>query len=280
MEQSEPLTITCAHSPDADDAFMFYALATGKIRSSKLRFRHVLADIQTLNMEALAGTYELTAISYHAYPLIADKYALLASGSSVGDGYGPLVVSAYRLTAKDLKKLQVAIPGKLTTAYLVLKLFEPDVETLELPFDQILPKVSRREIPAGVVIHEGQLTYNQAGLYRIVDLGAWWKEKVGLPLPLGANAIRRDLGKELIQECSQLMKASIQYALSNRTEALQYALQFARGLDQSLADQFIGMYVNHYTVTADERVQQAAQKLLDLGYQAGLIQARVQLEFF
>lgn len=271
--------IVCAHSPDADDAFMFYGLATSKIRSRLLRFRHVLEDIESLNRKAMEGRYEVTAISFHAYPYVADKYVLMRSGSSVGDGYGPVVVAARPLPADELKGKRVAVPGKLTTGYLVLKLYEPDLETVEIPFDKILDAVRERSVDAGVVIHEGQLTYAGVGLYAVLDLGRWWKETYGLPLPLGANALLRSLSEEIRQECSRLMRQSIQYAFDHHSEALAYALQFARDMDAGLAEQFVGMYVNQYTMDCGSLVPEAAQKLLDLGYQAGLIPRKTPVEF-
>ena len=271
--------IVCAHSPDSDDAYMFYALATRKIRSSMVQFRHVLEDIQSLNRKARAGEYELTAISYHAYPFVADRYVLMASGSSVGDGYGPLVVATHPMTPEEPKGKHVAIPGKLTTAYLTLRLMQPDFEPVEVPFDEILDAVKENKADAGLVIHEAQLTYSKGGFHNVVDLGRWWKNTYGLPLPLGANALRRDLGKELSSECCRLMRESIQYALDHREESLVYALQFARDMEPSLAEKFVGMYVNHYTVDCGDLVPKAAQKLLDMGYEAGLIPHRVTVEF-
>jgi 1,4-dihydroxy-6-naphthoate synthase len=276
---TEPAEIVCAHSPDSDDAYMFYALATRKIRSPLVQFRHVLDDIQTLNQKARAGEYELTAISYHAYPYVADKYKLMASGSSVGDGYGPMVVSLHPMALEELKGKRIAIPGKLTTAYLTLKLMQPDFEPVVIPFDQILDAVSANKADAGLVIHEAQLTYAKGGFHNVIDLGRWWKNMYGLPLPLGANALRRDLSPETASECCRLMRESIQYALDHREESLNYALQFARDMDPSLAEKFVGMYVNHYTVDCGELVPKAAQKLLDLGHDAGLIPHRVTLEF-
>ncbi len=272
------LEIVCAHSPDSDDAFMFYGLATKKVRSRSVSFRHVLEDIESLNRKATEGLYELTAISYHAYPYVADKYLLMASGSSIGDGYGPMVVSPRRLAPEELKGKRIAIPGTLTTAFLTLKLFQPDFESVIIPFDQILDAVRDHEVDAGLIIHEGQLTYGHGGLHCVVDLGKWFKSQYGLPLPLGANALRRDLSPEVRAECSRLMRESIQYALDHRDEALNYALQFARDLDPALADQFVGMYVNHYTVDGGEIVPRAAQKLLDLGYEAGLISHKTTIE--
>lgn len=270
--------IVCAHSPDSDDAFMFYGLATKKVRSKIVSFRHVLEDIESLNHKAMEGIYELTAISYHAYPYVADKYVLMASGSSVGDGYGPMVVSARPMTPEDLKGKRIAIPGTMTTAFLALKLFEPNFEHVVIPFDKILDAVKDQQVDGGLVIHEGQLTYAHGGLHNVVDLGKWFKAKYQLPLPLGANAMRRNLSSELQSECSRCLRESIVYSLEHREEALNYAMQFARDLDTGLADQFVGMYVDHYTVDGGEIVPRAAQKLLDLGFEAGLIPHRTTVE--
>jgi 1,4-dihydroxy-6-naphthoate synthase len=258
---------------------MFYALATKKIRSRAVSFRHVLEDIESLNRKAMVGTYELTAISYHAYPYVCDKYVLMASGSSVGDGYGPMLVSKHPMTPEELKGKRIAIPGTMTTAYLVLRLFQPDFEPLVVSFDQILQAVEEQRADAGLVIHEAQLTYGKSGFHNIVDMGRWWKKKYDLPLPLGANALLRGLTPEIQTECCRLMRDSIQYALDHHEEALNYALQFARDMEQPLAEKFVGMYVNHYTVDVGELVPQAAQKLLDLGFEAGLIPKRVQVEY-
>jgi 1,4-dihydroxy-6-naphthoate synthase len=278
MSLSAPLEITCAHSPDSDDAFMFYGLATKKVRSRLVKFRHVLEDIESLNQKATQGLYELTAISYHAYPYVADKYVLMASGSSVGDGYGPMVVSSRHMSADDIKGKRIAVPGTMTTAFLALKLFQPEFEHVVTPFDKILDVVKDREVDAGLVIHEGQLTYGHGGLYNVLDLGKWFKTKYQLPLPLGANALRRNLSSEIQAECSRLMRESIQYSLEHREEALNYALQFARDLEPTQAEQFVGMYVNHHTVDGGEVVRRAAQKLLDLGYEAGLIPHKIAVE--
>ena len=274
-----PIPIVCAHSPDSDDAYMFYALATRKIRSSLVEFRHELSDIETLNKKARTGEYELTAVSYHAYPYIADKYALMAAGSSIGDGYGPMVVATKPMGVEELKGKRIAIPGRLTTSYLTLRLIQPDFEAIDTPFDQILDAVKEGRADAGRIIHEAQLTYGKSGFHNIIDLGRWFKDEYGLPLPLGANALRRDLAPDVASECCRLMRESIQYALDHREEALNYAMQFARDMEPALADKFVGMYVNHYTVDCGEIVPKAAQKLLDLGYQAGLIPHRVELEF-
>jgi 1,4-dihydroxy-6-naphthoate synthase len=270
--------IVCAHSPDSDDAFMFYGLATKKVRSRLVNFRHILEDIETLNRKATEGVYELTAISYHAYPYVADKYLLMASGSSVGDGYGPMVVSLRPLAPEDLKGKRIGIPGKMTTAYLTLRLLEPDFEPVVLPFDRILEAVTEHEVDAGLVIHEGQLTFGRGGLHNVIDLGKWFKQKYNLPLPLGGNALRRDLSPAVQAECSRVMRESIQYALDNHDEALNYAMQFARDLEPHLAEQFVGMYVNHHTLDGGDIVPQAAQKLLDLGFEAGLIPHRTTVE--
>ena len=279
MSSSSVRDIVCAHSPDSDDAFMFYGLATRKLRSRLVNFRHVLEDIETLNRKAMEGAYDLTAISYHAYPSVSDKYVLMASGSSVGDGYGPMVIAARPMSAEDIKGKRIAIPGMLTTAYLTLKLFEPDFEPVAIPFDQITDAVAEHAVDAGLVIHEAQLTYGKGGFHNVLDLGRWWKKMYDLPLPLGANALLRSLTPEIQAECCRLMRESIQYALDNHDEALNYAMQFARDMEQPLAEKFVGMYVNHYTVDAGDLIPRAAQKLLDMGHEAGLIPQRVELEY-
>ena len=274
-----PREIVSAHSPDSDDAFMFYGLATKKVRSSKVAFRHVLADIETLNRSAMAGQYDLSAISYHAYPYVADKYVLMASGSSIGDGYGPLVISSRPMDPDELKGKRIAVPGTLTTAFLACKLCQPDFEPVVTPFDKITDAVRERSVDAGLIIHEAQLTFDREGFHRIIDLGRWFKSAYGLPLPLGGNVLLRSLPAEIQSECCRLMRESIQYALDNRDEALQYALQFARDMEPRLAEKFVGMYVNHYTLDAGDVVPKAVQKLLDLGFEAGLVPHRVQVEF-
>jgi 1,4-dihydroxy-6-naphthoate synthase len=258
---------------------MFYGLATKKVRSSHLTFRHVLSDIETLNRKAVEGVYDLSAISYHAYPYVADKYVLMASGSSVGDGYGPLVVATHPMEPEEIKGKKIAIPGTMTTAYLSLKIFEPDFELVIVPFDKILETVQSGAADAGLIIHEAQLTYNKVGFHRVLDMGKWWKDKFGLPLPLGANVLLRKLPDGVKSECCRMMRDSIQYALDNHAEALEYAMQFARDMDPRLADKFVGMYVNHHTVDAGEDIPKAAQKLLDLGYEVGVIPKRVTVEF-
>jgi 1,4-dihydroxy-6-naphthoate synthase len=258
---------------------MFYGAATRKIRSRLVEFRHVLEDIETLNRKAMQGEYEVTAISYHAYPYVADKYLLMCSGSSVGDGYGPLIVARHPMAPGEIKGKRIAVPGKLTTAYLALKLFEPDIEPVETPFDKILDAVRERSVDAGVVIHEGQLTYSSGGYHAVLDLGWWWQEKYQLPLPLGANALSRSLPPSIQSECCRMVRESIQYAFDNHAEALEYALQFARDMDLGLAEKFVGMYVNHYTLDCGAVVPQAAQKLLDMGFDAGLIPQKIIPEF-
>src|SRR5664279_2959698 len=271
--------IVSAHSPDSDDAFMFYALATKKVRSPRVTFRHVLSDIETLNRQAMEGRYELSAISYHAYPYVADEYVLMASGSSVGDGYGPTIIAARPMEPEELKGKRIAVPGTLTTAYLTAKLFQPDFEAVVTPFDKITDAVRERAVDAGLIMHEAQLTFDREGFHRIVDLGRWFKSIYDLPLPLGANALLRSLEPEIRSECCRMMRESIQYALDNHAAALEYAMQFARDMDPRLAEKFVGMYVNHHTVDAGEVVPRAAQKLLDLGFEAGLIDRQVELEF-
>lgn len=279
MTPAAPREIVSAHSPDSDDAFMFYGLATKKVRSPLVSFRHVLEDIESLNTKAMEGLYELTAISYHAYPYVADKYVLMASGSSIGDGYGPMLVGSRPMAPEDVKGKRIAVPGKMTTAYLAMRLFQPDFEAVMTPFDHILDAVRERSVDAGLIIHEAQLTYDREGFHRIVDLGKWWKTTHGLPLPLGGNALLRSLPPEIQSECCRMMRDSIQYAFDNHAEALDYALQFARDMDTRLADKFVGMYVNHYTLDAGTVVPAAVQKMLDLGYEAGLIPCRVDVEY-
>lgn len=271
--------ISVAHSPDSDDAFMFYGLATNKIRVSGLKFNHTLTDIETLNRKAMEGAYDVTAISFHAYPYIQDKYALMACGGSVGEKYGPMVVAPRSVGLEELKRMRVAVPGTLTTAYLGLKLFAPKIETVVVPFDQIIPEVLAGKYEAGLIIHEGQLTYESSGLHRILDLGRWWAELTGLPLPLGGNAIRRELGPELIASINKALRDSIQYALDHREEALAYAMQFARDLDHQTADRFVGMYVNTRTLDYGDDGREAVTRLLGMGYRAGIIPHEPRVEF-
>jgi 1,4-dihydroxy-6-naphthoate synthase len=271
--------ISVAHSPDSDDAFMFYGLATNKVRVPGLKFTHTLTDIETLNRKAMEGFYDVSAISFHAYPYVQDKYALMSCGGSVGEQYGPMVVSPRNMGLEELKKKKVAVPGTMTTAYLALKLFAPQIETAVVPFDQIIPEVVAGNYEAGLIIHEGQLTYESSGLNRILDLGKWWHELTGLPLPLGGNAIRRELGPELIATITQALRDSIQYALDHREEALAYAMQFARDLDPQKADQFVGMYVNERTLDYGPDGREAVVRLLDMGYRAGIIPHQPHVEF-
>ncbi len=268
-----------AHSPDSDDAFMFYALATGKVRLPGVKFTHVLSDIESLNHAAREERYDITALSFFGYAFVADKYVLLDCGASFGEGYGPIVVSARPLKKSDLAGRKIAVPGTLTTSYLALKLFEPKVETVTIPFDKILDAVAAREVEAGLLIHEGQLLFSQAGLHRVVDLGQWWQETTGLPLPLGANAIRRSLGRSMGEQVARVIRDSISYALEHRDAALNYAMQFAREMDPSLADKFIGMYVNRWTLDYGEDGRRAVRELLSRGADAGLVPFQHTIEF-
>lgn len=271
--------ISVAHSPDSDDAFMFYALATNKLRTPGLTFTHKLCDIETLNRQALEGVFDVTAISFHAYPYIQSKYALLPSGGSVGEGYGPMVVSRRAIELKDLKDEVIAVPGTLTTAYLALKLWAPQIRTEVVAFDQIMPQVLAGRYEAGLIIHEGQLTYAQAGLHCLLDLGRWFRDVSGLPLPLGGNAIRRDLGMETMRSVGRALTESIQYALDHRDDALAYAMQFARDLDRGMANQFVGMYVNQRTLDYGHDGREAVRQLLEMGYKAGIIPHQPIVEF-
>ena len=277
--------IRVGHSPDPDDAFMFHALANDKIATGNLRFTHELQDIETLNRRALKGELEVTAVSIHAYAHLLEKYALLPTGCSMGDHYGPMVVSKKPLKIADLAGITIAIPGTLTTAFLTLQLLFADalpgvkVQFEVIPFDEILNAVEAGKFDAGLIIHEGQLTFQNQGLQLVVDLGVWWQDKTGLPLPLGGNVVRKDLGKETMQEISRLLKLSIQYGLDNRREALDYALKYARDMDVTLADKFVGMYVNDWTLDYGDRGRAAIRKLLGEAHKAGIIPAPVAVEF-
>jgi 1,4-dihydroxy-6-naphthoate synthase len=275
----EKRVVTVAHSPDSDDAFMFYALATGKVSSPEMEFRHHLKDIESLNREAQQGVWDVTAISFHAYPYITDRYMLMPCGGSLGDGYGPIVVSRKPLAPSELAGRRLAIPGTLTTAFLVMKLFQPDFEAVVVPFDKILDEVVEGRVDAGLLIHEGQLTFGSLGLRLVADLGKWWQEQFHLPLPLGGNAIRREWPKPLRDEVARLLRESVQYGLDHRREAMAYALGFARDMEPELADRFVGMYVNGYTLDYGARGRQAIETLLDLGFQKGLIPRRPSVEF-
>jgi 1,4-dihydroxy-6-naphthoate synthase len=273
------MKIRLAHSPDSDDAFMFYGLASGHVPSPGFELEHVLSDIETLNRAAFTGTYEITAVSFHAYAHLTDRYLLLPHGASMGDNYGPIVV-ARQDGPSSLNGVRVAIPGTLTTAFLALRLFHPDVQYSVVPFDQIQDRVRAGEVEAGLLIHEGQLTYADEGLKKIVDLGEWWAERTGgLPLPLGGNVIRRDLGSSTIRTLSTLLHDSIAYALAHRQEAVQHAMQFGRGLDRASTDRFVGMYVNDLTLDYGERGRTAVFRLLNDAQTAGLVPGPVQVEF-
>jgi 1,4-dihydroxy-6-naphthoate synthase len=285
-QQSEPATstaireISVAHSPDSDDAFMFYGLATNKVRVPGYRFSHTLCDIEALNRRAQSEAFfDVTAISFHAYPYVQQNYTLMGCGGSVGEGYGPMVVANRRFTVEDLDKIRVAVPGTLTTAYLALKVFNPRIETETVPFDQIIPAILAGKFDAGLIIHEGQLTYSSSGLYRVVDLGVWWRETTGLVLPLGGNAIRRSLGGDAHKVISKALRDSIQHGLDHREQALEYAMQFARDLDSSLANRFVSMYVNERTLDYGPDGRKAIRKLLDLGHERGIIPVAPLVDF-
>jgi 1,4-dihydroxy-6-naphthoate synthase len=272
--------ITVGHSPDPDDAFMFYALAHHKIDTGEFEFRHELQDIETLNRRALKGELEVSAVSIHAYAFLLDKYALLPSGCSMGDKYGPMVIARKPMSVGDLKSVKIAVPGTMTTAFLTLRLLLPQGFSYEvMPFDQIIDAVASGKFDAGLIIHEGQLTFQNQGLHLIVDLGVWWQEKTGLPLPLGGNVVRRDLGAETIREVSRLIKESIRYSLDHRQDALTYALNYARDMDRGLADRFVGMYVNEWTLDYGPRGRAAVTKLLEEAHRAQVIPEPVTVEF-
>jgi len=274
------IDISIAHSPDSDDAFMFYGLATNKVRVPGYRFTHTLCDIETLNRRAQnEAFFDVTAISFHAYPYLQQSYALMGCGGSVGEGYGPMIVSSRKLAPEDLGKIKIAVPGTLTTAYLALKIFNPELQTVTVPFDKIIPEILAGNFDAGLIIHEGQLTYSSRGLYKVLDLGVWWRETTGLVLPLGGNAIRRSLGEASMKIVTKAVKDSIQHALDNREQALNYAMQFARDLDARLANRFVSMYVNDRTLDYGPDGRQAIHKLLDLGYERGIIPIAPQVDF-
>ena len=259
---------------------MFYGLATNKVRVPGFKFKHTLTDIETLNQKAIhEAFYDVTAISFHAYPYIQDNYALMACGGSVGEGYGPMIVANRSFTLNDIKRVRVAVPGTLTTAYLTLKLFAPEIETAVVPFDRIIPEIRAGNFEAGLIIHEGQLTYAQSGLRKVLDLGQWWREQTGLPLPLGGNAIRRSLGDQTVHTVTQALRDSIQHGLEHRDEALAYAMQFARDLDHDMANKFVGMYVNERTLNYGEDGREAIRKLLTMGHERGIIPHPVKVDF-
>lgn len=277
---TETRTITLAHSPDSDDAFMHYALAADKIDTGDIRFEHTLQDIQTLNEAATRGQFDVTAISFHAFAYVSDKYALLPHGASIGDKYGPIVVAREAYQPHELSRLKIAIPGLMTSAYLALRLFNSEFEYEVVPFDKIIDHVQAGRADAGLLIHEGQLFYERLGLHKIVDLGVWWHEHTdGLPLPMGGNVIRRELGAELIHRVSGYLHASIKYSLEHREEALKYALQFARDMEPALADRFVGMWVNDLTLDYTERGREGVRRLLDEGTRAGIIPHKVVIDF-
>jgi 1,4-dihydroxy-6-naphthoate synthase len=276
---SSPSTIHLAHSPDSDDAFMFYALADGQIDTQGLSYVHELQDIETLNGRALRGELDVTAVSIHAYAYLSDRYALLPHGASMGDGYGPMLVSREPMKKRDIVGRRIAVPGMMTSAYLALKLFQPDFVPVVVPFDQIEQAVLGGEVDAGLLIHEGQLTYKEDGLHLIADMGAWWLEKTGLPLPLGGNVIRNDMPRDLQKKVSRHLRASIAYGLDHRKNALDHAMRFARGLDRSKADTFVGMYVNDWTLDYGERGRRAIRLFLDEGVKSGVITRPVTVEF-
>jgi 1,4-dihydroxy-6-naphthoate synthase len=279
--QTKPETrvITVAHSPDSDDAFMFYGLATNKLDTGNLKFEHTLKDIQTLNESAKEGIYDVTAISFHAYAFVADKYALLPHGASIGDKYGPILVSREPRKPEDIPNMKIAVPGEMTSAFLALKLYNQNFDYQVVPFDEIIDAVKKGTVDAGLLIHEGQLFYKQLGLDKVLDLGEWWHDETGLPLPMGGNAIRRDLGEDLMREVSRYLHKSIQYSLENREDALAYAMQFARDMSPELADRFVAMWVNELTLDYGERGKEGVRRLLQEGYEKGIIPNRVEVEF-
>jgi len=272
-------TITVAHSPDSDDAFMFYGLATNKLETEGLKFEHTLKDIQKLNEDAKKGVFDVTAISFHAYAYVADKYALLPHGASIGDNYGPIVVSKEPREESEIGTMKIAVPGEMTSAYLALRIYNKDFEHVVVPFDQIIDAVKDGKADAGLLIHEGQLFYNQLGLHKVLDLGEWWHEREGLPLPMGGNVIRRDLGPELMHRVSKHLHESIVYSMENREDALAYAMQFARDMEPALADRFVAMWVNDLTLDYGARGKKAVRRLLEEGHKAGIIPHEVQVDF-
>ncbi len=275
----EKKTITVAHSPDSDDAFMFYGLATNKLETDGLKFEHTLKDIQSLNEDAKNGVFDVTAISFHAYAYISYKYALLPHGASIGDKYGPILVAKEHYKASDIPKLKIAVPGELTSAFLALRIYNQDFEYTVVPFDKIIDAVQKGKADAGLLIHEGQLFYKQMGLNKVLDLGEWWFERTGLPLPMGGNAIRRDLGADLMRKISKHLHKSIKYSLDNREDALAYAMQFARDMPPELADRFVAMWVNELTLDYGERGKEGVRLLLKEGYEKGIIPNQVEVDF-
>lgn len=271
--------LTIAHSPDSDDAFMFYALANDKLDTGGLKINQVLKDIQSLNQDAINQKYEVSAISFAAYPSVRDKYLLMPCGASIGDKYGPMIVARKDLTIPELKSARIAVPGKLTTAYLTMQMWQPGLEIEVMPFDHIIEAVLSGRVDAGLIIHEGQLTYAQSGLKKIIDLGEWWFAETGLPLPLGGNVIRKDLGMPLIKQVTELFRNAIKYSLEHRPEALEYAMTFARDMQKELADKFVGMYVNDLTVDYGDRGRAAVDELFKRAYEKGVLKELIVPEF-
>ena len=275
----EKKTITVAHSPDSDDAFMFYGLATNKLETDGLKFEHTLKDIQTLNEDAKNGVFDVTAISFHAYAYISDKYALLPHGASIGDKYGPILVAKEHYKVADIPNLKIAVPGELTSAFLALRIYDQEFEYTVVPFDKIIDAVQKGKADAGLLIHDGQLFYKQVGLNKVLDLGEWWFKETGLPLPMGGNAIRRDLGADLMRKISKHLHKSIKYSMDNREDALAYAMQFARDMPPELADHFVAMWVNELTLDYTDRGREAVRLLLKKGYEKGIIPNQVEVDF-
>lgn len=275
----EPRVITVAHSPDSDDAFMFYGLATNKLETEGIKFEHKLKDIQSLNDDAKNGVFDVTAISFHAYAYVSDRYALLPHGASIGDKYGPIVVAKEPRGPDEIADMKIAIPGELTSAFLALRLFDSKFEYVVRPFDQIIAAVQKGDVDAGLLIHEGQLFYKELGLDKVLDLGEWWHEQTGLPLPMGGNAIKRELGPDLMKQVSRHLHRSIMYSMENREDALSYAMQFARDMAPEVADRFVAMWVNELTLDYGDRGKEGVRRLLDEGWKAGIIPHKVEVEF-
>ncbi len=277
--KAEKRTISVAHSPDSDDAFMFYGLATNKLETDGLKFEHTLSDIQTLNEDAQRGVYDVTAISFHAYAYVSDKYALLPHGASIGDKYGPILVSKETRSPDEIPNMKIAVPGELTSAFLALRIYNQDFEYVVVPFDKIIDAVKQGKADAGLLIHEGQLFYKQVGLDKVLDLGEWWHQKTGLPLPMGGNVIKRDLGADLMRKVSKHLHKSIQYSMEHREDALAYAMQFARDMPPELADRFVAMWVNDLTLDYGDRGREAVRRLMQEGFEKGIIPHRVEVDF-
>lgn len=277
--KSSKRTITVAHSPDSDDAFMFYGLATNKLETNGLKFEHTLKDIQSLNEDAKNGVFDVSAISFHAYAYISDKYALLPHGASIGDKYGPILVSREQRKPEEIPNMRIAVPGEMTSAFLALRIYNQDFEYVVVPFDEIIDTVKKGKVDAGLLIHEGQLFYKQIGLDKVLDLGEWWFEKTSLPLPMGGNVIKRDLGEELMRKVSKCLHKSIKYSMDNREDALSYAMQFARDMPPELADRFVAMWVNDLTLDYGERGRESVRRLLDEGFEKGIIPHKTEVEF-